>query len=337
MDLEVEQMTANRTTPAEASALMPRISTYYGSPTVPPNLFLRDVRMAIKAARLAKRDPPSFDAEDSNQTLGRLLELDPTLSLTVKLLGKDPPQVRRWVAQATHTAFNHRLNDHGLENEPALTHFDRLLRSTSRDLLGKNKQRREHAQNLLRLSLSWLVEMHNLKPEEALPLVGRAKRARARTIDLHRDVRRLLFRAPVPQLMNLSLISAFHAEALEDEISARKDTFRKLVYCRDQQTAQTAEIKELRDELSLVTEERAALEKRLAETAAQLRGQKELRAIDRTQIRGRSRRFLKERVLPLISDAQDAMEFDPPQFEGARQRLDMALTAIAKELDEPDE
>ena len=113
--------------------------------------------------------------------------------------------------------------------------------------------------------------------------------------------------------------------------------FWKLSHCRDEQTAQMAETNQLRDELSRVAKERDALDRRLAETEEQLRGQKELRAIDGTQIKGRSRRFLKERVLPLISDAQDAMDFEPPQFEGARQRLDMVVAAITKKLDEPDE
>lgn len=333
----MERPTASRSTPAAASALMPRISEYYDSPTVQPTLFLRNVRSAVKAARLAKKEPPSFDAADADETLRRLLELDPTLSRTVKLLGKEPSQVRRWVTEATRAAFNHRLTGRGLEDESAFARFDRFLRSAADDLQGKDKQRREHAQNLLRLSLPWLVEMQNLKPEEALPLVGRARRARGKTTDLRRDVRRLLFRVPVSQLMNLSLISAFYAKALAEEASARQDAFRKLSHCRDEQTAQMAETNELRDELSRVAEERDTLDRRLTETAEQLRGQKELRAIDGTQIRGRSRRFLKERVLPLISDAQDAMEFDPPQFDGARQRLNMVVTAITKELDEPDE
>lgn len=333
----MERPTADFSTPVEAQVLMPRLYAYYASPTVQPALFLREVRSAVKAARLAKREPPSFDPEDADETLARLLELDPTLSRTVKLLGKEPSQVRRWVTRATRAAFNDRLTSRGLENEPALARFDRFLRSTEDDLQGKDKQRREHAQNLLRLSLPWLVEMQNLKPEEALPLVGRAKRARAKTTDLRRDVRRMLFRVPVSQIMNLSLVSAFYTKALAEEVSARQEAFRKLSHCRDEQTAQIAEAKELRNELDRVAEERDALDRRLAETADQLRGQKELRAIDRTQIKGRSRRFLKERVLPLISDAHDAMEFDPPQFEGARQRLNMLVAAITKELDEPDE
>ena len=337
MSEDMERPTSYRSKPAAASVLMPRLSDFYGSPTVQPASFLREVRMAVEAARVSRRDPPSFDAEDSEKTLGRLIELDPMLSRTVRLLGKEPQQVRRWVTRATRAAFDHWSTGRGYEDEPTLTRFDRFLRSSADDLLGKDKQRRERAQNLLRLSLPWLVEMQNLKPEEALPLVGRATRTRAKTADLRRAVRRLLFRVPVSQLMNLSLVSVFYTKELADEVSARQDANRKLSRCRDEQASQIEEIDELRGELKRVGEELDELAKRLAETEKQLCGQKELRAIDHTQIRGRSRRFLKERLSPLISDARDAMEFDPPQIEGAQQRLDMVAAAITRELDKPDE
>ena len=333
----MERPTSNLSEPGAVSVLMPRLSDYYGSPTVQPASFLREVRMAVKAARVARRDPPAFDAEESDETLERILELDPTLSRTVRLLGKEPQQVRRWVTRATRAAFDDWSTDRDYEGEPALARFDRFLRASSDDLLGKDKQRRERAQNLLRLSLPWLVEMQNLKPEQALPLVGRAKRVRAKATDLRRAVRPLLFRVPLSQLMNLSLVSAFYTKALEDEVSARQDAFQKLSRSRDEQAAQMEEIDRLRAELKRVSEERDELATRLDESERQWRGQKELRAIDRTQSRGRSRRFLKERLSPLISDARDAMQFDPPQIEGARQRLDMVAAAITNELDKPDD
>ena len=329
--------TFNRTKPVQTSALMPRLSDYYGSPTVQPATFLREVRATVKAARVNRRDLPSFDAEDSEKTLKRLKELDPTLSRTVRLLGKEPQQVRRWITRVTRAAFDDWSADRVYEGEPALVRFDRFLRSSTNDLLGKDKQRREHAQNLLRMSLPWLVESQNLKPEEALPLAGQAKRARAKTTDLRRAVQRLLFRVPVSQLMNLSLVSAFYKKTLEDEVSARRDAFQELSRYRDKHAAQMEENDKCRSELKRVSEMCNQLGKRLAETEDHLRGQKELRAIDRTQTRGRSRRFLKERLSPLISDAWDAMEFDPPQIVGAQQRLDMVAAAIANELDKIDE
>lgn len=321
-----------------APVAMPRLSDYYGSPAATPTPFVRKVREAVKAARIDQRDPPSFDAEDLEETLGRLMELDPTLSKTVRLLGKEPQQVRHWVTRATRAAIDKWAHDLCYEGESALTRFERFLQSTTGDLLGRDKERRVRAQNLLRLSLPWLIEKQSLKPEEALPLVGRSKRSRAKTTDLRRAVRQLLFKAPpILQLMNLSLVSAFYTKALADEVYARQTALRELSRCQETQTAQIAEMEEVRCKLKRVEKEREKLFKLLTETEEQLRGQKELRAIDRTQNRGRSRRFLKERLSPLISDARDAMEFDPPQIDGAQQRLHMVAAAIAKELDKLDE
>ena len=328
---------SNHPESVEASVSMPRLSDYYDSPAATPTSFIRKVREAVRAARADRREPPSFDAEDLEETLGRLMELDPTLSKTARLLGKEPQQVRQWVTQATRAAIDKWARDLCYVGEPALARFDRFLQSSAGDFLGRDKERRERAQNLLRLSLPWLVEKQNLKPEEALPLVGRAKRSRAKTTDLRRAVQRLLFKVPLLQLMNLSLVSAFYTRALADEVYARQNALRELSRCQDIQAAQMAEMNDVRCKLRRVEKEREKLLKLLTETEGQLRGQKELRAIDRTQMRGRSRRFLKERLSPLISDARDAMEFDPPQIEGAQQRLNMVAAAIAKELDKPDE
>ena len=263
--------------------------------------------------------------------------LDPTLSRTVKLLGKEPQQVRQWVARATLTAFEAFPAGRGYEGEPVLARFDRFLRSSADDVLGRDKQRREYARNLLRLSLPLLVERQNLKPEDALPLLGRAKRERSKTVDLRRDMLRLLFRAPFAQLMSLSLIAAWFEEALADEKRARLGAFRELSSYQDREAARVAELDEIRAQLKGMTEERDRLVERLRDTEAQLRDQKELRAIDRRQIVGRSRRFLKDRLSLLVSDARDAMDFDPPHLEAVRQRLDMASEVIEREVEKPDE
>ena len=89
---------------------MPHLSEYYDTAVAQPTLFLRKVRAAIIGARAAKITSPSFDEDDAKATLRRLRELDSTLSRTVKLLGKEPQQVRRWVARATQFAFEEFFN-----------------------------------------------------------------------------------------------------------------------------------------------------------------------------------------------------------------------------------
>lgn len=333
----MERSLPDRSDSAEALPSMPRLSDYYRAAESQHRTFLPEVRAAVRAARAAKTDPPSFDEDDVRETLQRLPELDPTLSRTVKLLGKEPQQVRHWVARATLNAFNAFPSQSGHESEPVLARFDRFLRLSTDDLLGRDRQRRERAQNLLRLSLPWLVEKQNLKPEDALPLVGRAKRERTKTADLRRDMLRLLFRTPFTQLMNLSLVGAWFEKALAEEKRARLNAFRELSRHQEEEAARTAELDEVRARLQGMTEERDRLAESLRDTEAQLNGQKELRAIDRKQIVGRSRRFLEDRLSRLVSDARDALDCDPPYLDIVRQRLESTSEAIERELVKDDE
>ena len=323
---------------AEGPEGMPRLSDYYSAPAAQTVAFLRQARAAGKVARASGARPPSFDKNDAADTLERLDELDATLSRTVKLLGKEPPQVRQWVEQVTRDAFNKALNARGYgEESTPFARFDRFLRLSATDLLGKDKPRRERAQNLLRLALPWLVEKQNLKPEDALPPIGQAKRERTKTANLQRDMKTLLYRAPFTQLLNLSLVGAWYEKTLTEERQARRDAFTALSDARDREALLAAELKQVQIALHQIKEERADLAKRLEETDALLRGERELRVNDRRQSAAQSRGFLLERLAPLLRDARNALDFNTPHIAGSRQRLDMADEAIKREAQRLDD
>ena len=317
---------------------MPRLSDYYSAPAAQTVAFLRQARAAGKVARASGARPPSFDENDIASTLGRLDELDATLSRTVKLLGKEPPQVRQWVEQVTRDAFNKALNARGYgEESTPFARFDRFLRLSATDLLGKDKPRRERAQNLLRLALPWLVERQNLKPEDALPLIGRAKRERTKTANLQRDMRMLLYRAPFTQLLNLSLVGAWYEKTLTEERQARRDAFTALSDARDREASLAAELEEVKTVLRCTTEERDRFAEHLEETGKQLQSEKRLRGLDRRQSAARSRGFLLDRLAPLLRDARDALDFRTPHIAGSRERLDMANEALKQEAQRLDD
>jgi hypothetical protein len=64
-----------------------------------------------------------------------------------------------------------------------------------------------------------------------------------------------------------------------------------------------------------------------------LESEKQLRELDLNQAAGRTRNLLAGRLRLLLSDARDALDFEPPHIEAARQRLDAAQETIAKEVD----
>ena len=85
--------------------------------------------------------------------------------------------------------------------------------------------------------------------------------------------------------------------------------------------------------LERANEDQARFLKELAAAQKELRDEKELRALDRTKQAGRFRGFLTERVSPALSDARDALDFDPPHVDAARQRIEMAISAISGEVE----
>jgi len=310
---------------------MPYLSDYYGAPTAQAPDFLQRVKAAVKAARPKISD---FNRQDADQTLRYLGGLDPTFSRTVKLLNKEPRQVRYWVARVTEKAFNDMLMLQDVDPDAAsiLARFEQFLLILADDLLGEAGRKRERAQNLLRLIVPWVVEKGNLKLEDALPLIGQAKRSRTKSFNLRQGIRKLLYSAPVSQLVNLSLIGVLYDKALKEERRARLDAFAALADMREREALSAANLEETRAELCRVNMENTELTDRIKKIEIELQGEKELRTYDYRQSMARSRGFLLERLIPLLEDAKDALNFKTPHIEGSLQRLDMAHEAIKQEL-----
>ena len=56
--------------------------------------------------------------------------------------------------------------------------------------------------------------------------------------------------------------------------------------------------------------------------------EKTLRILDHSRRSGQLRRFLSESINQPLSDAQDALSFDPPNVEAALQRIQMVMSAL---------
>ena len=317
--------------PPEGTLVVPRLSAYYSDARVKPAAFVK----AVRAAKIR-----SFDAEDVSAAAQRLGETDPTLARTVALLGKEPEPVARWVVEATKASLNLYLPDAvSGEHEAAKSFFDRVVRMSAEDLAAKDKQRRARAQNLLRLVLSWLIGQRNLSPTDALLSVRKAKKKKdgATPSNLNRDAARLLGRAKLNQLLNLSLIAALFESNIAQAAKERQEVLSSLAGLQDRIASLETELQTTGAELKRTNEDRTRLSKELAAAQKELRDEKELRALDRTMQAGRFGGFLAERLSPPLSDARDALDFDPPVVDAARQRIEMAITAINGEMGKSNE
>jgi hypothetical protein len=101
----------------------------------------------------------------------------------------------------------------------------------------------------------------------------------------------------------------------------------------EQITALQNELKTSVEQLQSLMENNSHLSQQINGLKKQLHDESELRALDRIDRRGRFRGFMSDRLNPALSDARDALEFDPPDTEAARQRIEMAITAVSREME----
>ena len=331
------EMTQNSTPPAPDSdtgdkhAPEPCLSAYYSNSRVKPAAFVR----ALKTAKISY-----FHREDVSATKKRLDEWDPTLARTIGLLGKGPEPVARWVTEVTKESLTRALpGDDSDWHEAAKPLFDRVVRMSVEHLSSKNKQHRARAQNFLRLVLAWLVDERNLSPTDALLSARKVeeKTRKSNAASLNRDAARLLARATLRQLLDLSSVAALFESVITEEAKERREVFAQFAGFKHQISALETELQTKVAELEMANEDRANLTKELANVHKDLRDEKELRALGRTRQAGRFRGFLVARLKQPLSDAFDALGVDPPHVSVAHQRIEMAITAIDHEMETPNE
>ena len=283
------------------------LAAYYAG-EIKPAAFVR----AVRAEKIR-----SFGSEDICKAEDVLTETDPDLTRTIALLGKGPDAVARWVVEATKASLKSRFPDVNLgSHESAKRLFEGVLRMSFDDLAARSRQRRTRAQNLLRLLLAWLISKGDIAPADGLVSIkGCVKK---------KDVGRLMRSASFAKLQDLSLIAELF-EVERKSISSDRDRWRELATGREAKLeTQSAKLRE-------TIEERDRLSSQLLSVQEELRQEKELRSLDATQQRGKMRAFLSDKLSPSLSDARDALDFDPPLIEAAQQRLDLATKAIEDE------
>jgi hypothetical protein len=73
----------------------------------------------------------------------------------------------------------------------------------------------------------------------------------------------------------------------------------------------------------------------LATSQHEVETQRQLRQLDAAESGGRTRSLLTGRLSLMLSDARDALDFEPPHVEAARQRIDAAKETIAQVVNKP--
>jgi len=335
--IETEENKVPRATPANADAsgigapqkapvediqISPTISGYFREPKVTVPGFFKVLRSL---------DIKRFAQSDEALAVDLMEKMDPTGERLWGLMsqGSLPDSVDRWIWGAAQQRLKSVL---GEVFDPQDNDADRILKSL-RDKLAlivksEHKIESKSAENWLRLGICWLVEKRSLAPwgiaERMLPymFVDPAAAARISKRALQRGKPSEFRLAIAIAGLGQDMVKAAQSERDSERISAAELRHR-LADARSTIEHLHTDAQALRIELEQKVTSLAALE-------AQLAAERQHWGHDLTETKAKQRVLLGERVSPLLSDAVDALEIDPPLPGLALERLKDVLSFIEK-------
>ncbi len=309
---------------AEEVVVSPTLATYFGTSPVPAAAFVKAVRTG-KVRRFTEADIQEASALiASTDAHGRRL-------LALASLSKLPDAIERWVWVAVQQRIRAVLpSDFDPLQADAVETYDTLLRQISSSISsGEDKDQREVGETLLRLCLVWLVSRRSLDNWTAFEKlkatffkddVAAAKAAR-----------KVLTRGKIADISNASAVAGLARETIREARSEAEIEKRRQATLQSQLNAAHIAIAEIRGEVERVSRERDSLVQQLQEVKAQFEQSRQHSGHDITDLKTRQNALLQERVVPMVSDAIDALEMDPPAPDIAVRRLKLALSSIETE------
>jgi hypothetical protein len=287
---------------------------------VPAAAFVKAVR-AAKVNRFIEDDirqaAELMTAHDADSRRLGMLASQPNL----------PDAVERWIWTAAQEHLKSACQGEFSPAEAdAETAFRSLLHDLSPRLESADRARRAEGEALLGLGLSWLLANRGLNPWTAMErLATTFYKDRSSAL---RAVRRLLARGKAREVRGAAAVAGVAHETVRVARAEQEADRRRQVLLQSQLDEARAEITSLHSELESVREERAALaaelerERRLLEESQQHWGH------DMVDIKARQGVLLRERLRPLLADAVDALQIQPPAPEIALERVMTALSSI---------
>jgi hypothetical protein len=304
----------------------PTLSGYYSNASCKPSSF-------IKAARAAKTK--MFQSQDIAAAHAMLAEQDPDLSRTLALVvGNHPPDaVERWAIEAAKSsvrALDPEFTRDGSASADAI--LERTVRVQAEALQSKSKAPRLRAQNLIRLTLFWLIRERSIEPLQALHALSNVSSKRVSREASRAQAQRLLLQSKPGLWRALSTVASLSFDAVQraDRAAVEAGQARDRLQERIIELERALQEKQL--ETNTLSHEMEHLRSENAARKSSLEEERKLRELDLSQAAARTRHLLEGRLSLLVSDARSALDFEPPHIEAARQRLDAAKETIAKEV-----
>ncbi|MDN2584258.1 hypothetical protein [Aquibium sp. ELW1220] len=298
----------------------PTLVGYFSEDRATPSAFFKVLR---------KNEVKRFRAADQEAAAKLMTSKDPEAERLWSLMAQpSPPEpVYAWIWGAAQARLKEQFGESfDPQDHDAESIFRSLLREISVALFSEKKEDKKLAENILRIVICWLVEKRSLKTwqvAEQLPLVlfkdlKEATKVAQRAVQKGRPGELRIAAA-------MAALGDQMVKAAEDERTRERNISNDLRYRLDDANRKIEMLRtDLADAKTIISERDTAIAK-LEQTLA---AERHHWGHDLTETKAEQKVLLGERLGPLLSDAIDALEIDPPAPGTALRRVKAALSVI---------
>jgi hypothetical protein len=281
---------------------------------------------------IKKKKTKKFDEDDKEKALLSLEEHDPNGERLWGLISQSslPEALRGWVWIAAKRRLSAILGQNFNSHDMNATNIlKNLCASLKLDIRSEDKNKSKTANNWLRICICWLIEEKSLDILHAAELISpiyfpdpkKVKRLVAKALGKGRDKELKLAVASV-MLSGEIVKKAKVEQKREQHVSAS---------LREKLTKAERDISALKSELEGVQKGLERKEIEFNNLSVQFDNERQHWSYDLATTKSKQQVFLRNQVTPLVADAVDALEIEPPAPHVALRRLARVKTIIEED------
>lgn len=305
---------------ADEVEIPPTLVGYFGEDRASPAAFFKVLR---------KNEVKRFRPADQEAAAKLMLSKDPEAERFWNLMAQaSPPEpVDAWMWSAAQAHLRGQLGEaFDPQDHDAGRIFKSVLREISAGLGSEKKDVKRRAENILRIAICWLVEKRSLKPwqiaEQLPPVLFKDLKAAARA------AQRAIQKGRPGELRIAAAMAALGDQMVkvaEEEQARERNISNDLRHRIDDANRKIENLRaELEDAKSTISEQEMAI----ANLEKTLAAERHHWGHDLTETKAVQQVLLGERLGPLLADAIDALEIEPPAPGTALRRVKVALSVI---------
>lgn len=320
--------TGSRTAAGQASAedagpeieFPPTLLRYFEDTRVTPSAFFRVLR---------RDEVKRFRSDDQDAASKLMTALDPEGERLWALMSQPswPDAVDAWLWGAAQTRLRGECGEaFDPQDHDAARIFASILTSLSSGLRSDQKEEKKRAETWLRIGICWLTEKRGLKAwqiAEGLRPIFFAELKSASRVAL-----RAVQKGKVGELRLAVAVAGLGEQMVKAAAEERDRERHTAADLRLRLDDARATIERLRSDLEDAAKTTADREATISKLEHMLAAERLHWGHDLTEARAAQKVLLGERLRPLLEDAVDAFEIDPPALGTALRRVRAALAVI---------